>query len=115
ILHRQASVAKGKEAIALYEKLGQIYADRLGAPQQAAAAWMGVLDIEANHAKALRTVRELYAMAGDFAGLEALYARLGQQEELVDALLTIADRIEAKATRLPLVERAAQLAQERAG
>ncbi len=114
ILHRQRAAATGKEAIALLEKLGQIYADRLSAPQQAAAAWQDVLDIEPAHAKALRTLRELYANAGDFAGLERLYARLGQQEELVDALLAIADRLEAKAARLPLVERAAQLAQQRA-
>jgi golgin subfamily B member 1 len=114
ILHRQRAGVTGKEAIALLEKLGQIYADRLAAPQQAAAAWQDILDIEPAHAKALRTLRELYANAGDFAGLERLYARLGQQEELVDALLGIADRLEAKAARLPLIERAAQLAQQRA-
>jgi DNA-binding SARP family transcriptional activator len=98
----------------LLEKLGQTYADRLAAPQQAAAAWQDVLEIEPGHAKALRTLRELYANAGDFSGLERLYARLGQQEELVDALLGIADRLEARAARLPLIERAAQLAQQRA-
>ncbi|HUJ61993.1 MAG TPA: hypothetical protein VLX92_25985, partial [Kofleriaceae bacterium] len=119
ILHRQvAAIAKvkdrHKEVIALYEKLGQVYADRLSAPQQAAQAWQEVLELEPGHAKALRTLRELYAMSGDFAGLEALYARLGQQEELVEALLAIADRLDAKAARLPLVERAAQLAQARA-
>ncbi len=114
ILHRQVALAKGKEAVALLEKLGQIYAERLSAPQQAAAAWKEILDLEPNHAKALRTLRELYAMAGDFAGLEQLYAKLGQEDELVEALLAIADRIDAKATRLPLVERAAQLAQKRA-
>jgi tetratricopeptide (TPR) repeat protein len=120
ILHRQRQAAGitgitgSKEAIALLEKLGQIYADRLHAPQQAAAAWQDILDIEPGHAKALRTLRELYATAGDFTGLERLYARLGQQEELVDALLGIADRLEARAARLPLVERAAQLAQQRA-
>jgi tetratricopeptide (TPR) repeat protein len=114
ILHRQRAAVSGKDAIALLEKLGQIYADRLGSPQQAAAAWQDVLEIEPGHAKALRTLRELYANAGDFTGLERLYARLGQQEELVDALLGIADRLEARAARLPLVERAAQLAQQRA-
>ncbi len=84
------------------------------APQQAANAWQQILEIEPNHAKALRTLRELYATAGDFAGLEKLYARLGQEDELVEALLGIADRIEARGSRLPLVERAAQLAQKRA-
>ena len=118
ILHRQVGALRAqkrnKEAIGLLEKLGQVYSDRLAAPQQAANAWKEVLDFEPNHHKALRTLRELYAMAGDFKGLEALYAKLGQQDELVEALLAIADRIDAKAQRLPLVERAAQLAQERA-
>ncbi|HSD88792.1 MAG TPA: hypothetical protein VLB44_14795, partial [Kofleriaceae bacterium] len=118
ILHRQVAALRaakrGKEAIVLLEKLGQIYSDRLAAPQQAASAWKEILDFEPNHAKALRTLRELYAMAGDFAGLEQLYAKLGQEEELVEALLAIADRIDAKSARLPLVERAAQLAQKRA-
>ncbi|NVB83755.1 MAG: tetratricopeptide repeat protein [Kofleriaceae bacterium] len=118
ILHRQVAALraqnKSKEATTLLEKLGQVYAERLSAPQQAAAAWKEILDFEPNHAKALRTLRELYAMAGDFAGLEQLYAKLGQEDELVEALLAIADRIDAKAARLPLVERAAQLAQKRA-
>lgn len=119
ILHRQvaalrAAAGRSKEAIALLEKLGQVYSDRLSAPQQAAAAWKDVLDLEPHHHKALRTLRELYAMAGDFQGLEALYAKLGQEEELVDALLAIADRLDGKSARLPLVERAAQLAQKRA-
>nr|HEX4318042.1 tetratricopeptide repeat protein [Kofleriaceae bacterium] len=122
ILHRQVEsllsspdgLARGKEAVGLLEKLGQIYADRVHAPQAAAQAWQHILEIEPNHAKALRTLRELYATAGDFAGLEKLYARLGQEDELVEALLAIADRIDAKAARLPIVERAAQLAQKRA-
>jgi len=118
IVHRQVANARAagqtKAATTLLEKLGQIYTERLQAPQQAAAAWKEILELEPNHAKALRTLRELYAMAGDFVGLEQLYARLGQQDELVDALLAIADRIDNKQQRLPLVERAAQLAQDRA-
>ncbi len=118
ILERQIAALteqnKTKESIALLEKLGQVYADRLGSAQVAAEQWKRILDLEPNHAKALRTLRELYATAGDFAGLEQLYARLGQQEELVDALLGIADRLDDRTRRLPLVERAAQLAQERA-
>ena len=120
ILHRQVAALRAKqpvptrEAIALLEKLGQVYAERLSAPQQAAAAWQEILELEPNHSKALRTLRELYAMAGDFVGLEQLYARLGQEDELVDALLAIADRLDGKDKRLPLVERAAQLAQKRA-
>ncbi len=114
ILHRQVAAVTGKDRLGLLEKLGQVYADRLAAPQNAAEQWQEILEIEPNHARALRTLRELYAAAGDFAGLERLYAKLGQEDELVEALLAIADRIDAKDKRLPLVERAAQLAQERA-
>ena len=114
ILHRQRAALQGKDAIALLEKLGQVYADRIGSPAAAATVWQEVLDVEPGHAKALRTLRELYATAGDFHGLEELYARLGQEDELVEALLGIADRLDAKDKRLPLVERAAQLAQQRA-
>jgi tetratricopeptide (TPR) repeat protein len=118
ILHRQVGGAVArkatKDAIVLLEKLGQVYAERLAAPAQAATAWKQILELEPAHAKALRTLRELYAMAGDFAGLEALYARLGQEDELVEALLAIADRLDGKSARLPLVERAAQLAQKKA-
>lgn len=114
ILHRQRAVLQGKEAITLLEKLGQVYADRIGSPAAAATAWQEILDIEPTHGKALRTLRELYAAAGDFTGLEKLFARLGQEDELVEALLGIADRLDDKAKRLPLVERAAQHAQQRA-
>ncbi len=114
ILHRQVKTASNREAIALYEKLGQVYADRLSAPQAAAEAWQEILNLEPSHARALRTLRELYATAGDFAGLERLYKQLGQEDDLVDALLGIADRLDVKAQRLPLVERAAQLAQQQA-
>jgi tetratricopeptide (TPR) repeat protein len=119
ILERQITAltsakAPVKESTTLLEKLGQIYSDRLGSAHVAAQQWQRILDLEPNHAKALRTLRELYATAGDFVGLEQLYARLGQQEELVDALLGIADRLDDKSRRLPLVERAAQLAHQRA-
>ena len=40
-------------------------------------------------------------------GSSSCTRKLGQEEELVEALLAIADRIDAKAARLPLVERAA--------
>ena len=119
ILERQvvglkAAGAPVKDTIALLEKLGQVYADRVQAPQVAAEQWQKVLELEPGHAKALRTLRELYATAGDFTGLEKLYARLGQEEELVDALLGIADRLDGRDKRLPLVERAALLSQQRA-
>lgn len=115
IMHRQRHLAKdSKEAVGILERLGAVYSDRLQATAQAAAIWQEILDLDPQHGKALRTLRELYAAAGDYDGLEKLYARIGAADDVVEALLGVADRLEGKALRLPIVERAAVLADKRA-
>ncbi len=114
ILGRQrARAATPAEAIALLEKQGALLADRMGAPGLAAEAFAAILTIEPHHAKALRTLRELYAAAGDWDGLERLYGGLGQWDELVDALIGLGDRQDDRDARLALVRRAARVASER--
>ena len=106
IMHRQRQLARDtKEAVGILERLGALYSDRLGATAQAAAIWQEILDLDPQHGKALRTLRELYAAAGDYDGLERLYARIGMADDVVEALLGVADRLEGKTTRLPIVER----------
>jgi tetratricopeptide (TPR) repeat protein len=113
-LRRQRELAKApKEAVALLERLGGVFADRLGAPGQAAAIWQEILALDPNHGKALRTLRELLAQAQDWDGLEQLYGKLGQDDELVDALVVIADRSDDRRARAAIMERAALLAQRR--
>lgn len=115
IMHRQRLLARdNKEAVGILERLGAVYSDRLSATAAAAAIWQEILDLDPQHGKALRTLRELYAAAGDYDGLEKLYARIGQADDVVEALLGVADRLEGKALRLPIVERAAVLADKRA-
>ncbi|MEZ4360153.1 MAG: tetratricopeptide repeat protein [Kofleriaceae bacterium] len=115
IMHRQrALTSDAKEAVAILERLGAVYSDRLSATAAAAAIWQEILDLDPHHSKALRTLRELYAAAGDYDGLERLYARIGMADDVVEALLGVADRLEGKALRLPIVERAAVLADKRA-
>ncbi len=115
IMHRQRQLARdNKEAVGILERLGAVYSDRLGATAAAAAIWQEILDLDPQHGKALRTLRELYAAAGDYDGLERLYARIGMADDVVEALLGVADRLEGKALRLPIVERAAVLADKRA-
>ena len=99
------------EAVPLLEKLGALFADRIGAPAQAAEALREILDLDPGHGKALRTLRELYAHAADYDGLERLYGSLDQWDELVDALVAIADRMDEQAPRLAVLERAARVAQ----
>jgi tetratricopeptide (TPR) repeat protein len=114
ILRRQRARVRGAEAVTLLEKLGALFADRLGAPALAAEAMSEILRIDPSHGRALRMLRELYAAAGDYDGLERLYGQLGQWDELVDALLGIGDRLDDRAARLGVLERAARVAQRRA-
>jgi tetratricopeptide (TPR) repeat protein len=114
ILRRQrAQVTTAAQAVPILERLGALFADRVGAPAQAASVLREILDLDATHGKALRTLRELYAQAADYDGLEQLYGGLGQWDELIDALVGIADRMDDRATRLAVLERAAAVAQRR--
>ncbi len=97
-------------AIGVLERLGVLLADRLQAPAAAAEAFREVLELDPGHGRALRTLRELYANAGDYTALEELYASLGQWEELVDSLFAIADRLQEREPRLALLERSAAVA-----
>jgi tetratricopeptide (TPR) repeat protein len=114
VLRRQRElVSRPVDAVHLLERLGAVFADRLGAPGHAAAIWQEILELDPQHGKALRTLRELLAHAQDWDGLEKLYARLGQEDELVDALVAIADRGDDRRTRAAIMERAAKLAKAR--
>ena len=67
--------------LALLQKLGAIYADRLQDHAGARArTWRRVLELAPGHAKALRVLRDSYLAVGDYDGLTELYAsqqRLG--------------------------------------
>lgn len=114
ILDRQRTrAASPAEAVALLEKQGALLADRVGAPAQAAAAFAEILRLDPTHGKALRTLRELYAAAGDWDGLERLYGGLEQWDELCDALVALGDRQDDREARLALFRRAAAVAERK--
>lgn len=101
-----------RAAVAVLERLGQLYADRLQAPAQAAAVFREVLALDPDNARALRTLRELYAATGDHDALIDLYGGLGLWEDLVEVLSALADRIDDRARQLALLERTAAIAAE---
>ncbi len=114
---REAVAALGGDEAArgqvqILERQGALLADRLGAPQLAAEAFREILSLDPSHGRALRTLRELYATAGDFDSLEALYAGLGNYGDLVDSFHAIADRLQDADRRLALLERTARIADE---
>ncbi len=114
VYRRQRHIADSDaEAVKILERLGGVLADKLDAPALAAEALREVLELRPDSGRALRTLRELYAAAGDFDALESLYGQLGQWDELVDALLAIADRLEDRGSKIAVLERAARCAAER--
>jgi tetratricopeptide (TPR) repeat protein len=117
IYRRKGQLLAGEPAaaIAVLERLGALLAERLGATAQAAEVFRQILALNPGHARATRTLRELYARAGDYASLEEIYGRLGQWEELVDALFAIADRLDGREQKLELLLRAAQIADQHLG
>jgi tetratricopeptide (TPR) repeat protein len=115
ILRRQRAATQDRaEAVHLLERIGSVLADRLAAPAPAAASWEEILGLDPDHAKALRMLRELYAQARNWGEMERLYVQLGHEDELIDALISNADRIEDRDGKLSALERAASVAQRRA-
>lgn len=113
VYRRQRRMATDDDAAAaVLERLGSLLADRLQAPGPAAEAFQDLLVLRPDHARAVRTLRELYAAAGDYQALEGLYGELGQWDDLVEAFHNIADRIEDRDARLALLERTAAIAAE---
>lgn len=97
------------------QKLGAVYAERLKDPVAAARTWKRVLVLSPGHAKALRVLRESYMAAGDWDGLEELYASQNDYEGLVDFLSTAADKAGDPATKLDISFRAARVFEQELG
>src|SRR5262249_18012569 len=64
-----------------------------------------------NHSRAMRVLRELFAQAGDFARLEALYAENKQWDELAETLLAVAEKAGDAALKIKLYNRVAEIGQ----
>lgn len=92
-LERRAAVAADDPTrLAVLQKLGGIYSDRLHDHAKAMSAWQRVLAIQPGHAKALRVLRDSHIAIGDYDGLIALYAQNGDWEGLVEVLSGAADK-----------------------
>jgi tetratricopeptide (TPR) repeat protein len=113
ILGRQAA-ALGEETAAgcqLLERRGLILLDKLNAPDAAEATLTKVHAVEPENARVLRALREIHAATGNFAALEALYAKRGAWEELYDALTAVAEKASDSATQVRLYGRAGEIAE----
>jgi tetratricopeptide (TPR) repeat protein len=95
--------------IAMLQKLGDVYAQRVKDPAAAARTWRRVLDVAPGHPRALRVLRESYVAAGDWDGLEQLYASQSDWEGLVEFLSNAADKAAEPQTKLEVSFRAARV------
>ncbi|HVV49002.1 MAG TPA: tetratricopeptide repeat protein, partial [Polyangia bacterium] len=115
ILERQGqnAAADPKAELALLERRGTLLYERMGASEAAIEVFKRIQALDAKNARAARALREIYAQAGDYSALEALYAEQGAFGELCDQLTSLADRTADMAARTRLLERVAALSQEK--
>ena len=110
VLERRVDMAGDDNArIAVLQKLGGVYADRLSDPRRAAGAWRRVLDIRPDHTRAMRVLRDAYLAAGDFDAIAELYGQSEDWEGLAEVLSSAADRTDSTDVKVDLSFRAAEV------
>jgi tetratricopeptide (TPR) repeat protein len=115
ILDRQRANAEGNAAaeLPLLERRGTLLYERMAASEAAIQVFRRIQVLDPKNPRAARALREIYAQAGNYAALEALYAEQGAFGELCDQLTSLADRTADMGARTRLLERVAVLAQEK--
>ncbi|HEX9296756.1 MAG TPA: hypothetical protein VF881_13015, partial [Polyangiaceae bacterium] len=115
-LERRLALADGDAArLAVLQKLGSVYADRLGDHVGATKTWRRVLEIQPGHPKALRVLRDSYLANNDYDGLEDLYSSQNDWEGLAEVFSTAADRASDTQTKINLSFRTARVLTEKIG
>ncbi len=106
---RAASAADAATRLAVLQKLGTVYSDRVNDPAKAMTAWRRVLAVQPGHAKALRVLRDSHLAIGDYDGLVELYAQNGDWEGLVEVLSGAADKATDPTVKVDLSFRCAEI------
>ncbi len=110
VLERRARSASDTAAkLAVLQKLGGVYSDRLHDPKGALGAWRRVLELSPGHPKALRVLRDSYLAVGDYDGLTDLYSTNNDWEALAEVLSGAADKTSNPDTKVELSFRAADV------
>ena len=91
ILERQRQNAEGdaQAELALLERRGTLLYERMAASEAAIDVFKRIQALDPKNARAARALREIYAQAGDYTALEALYAEQGAFGELCDQLTSL--------------------------
>ena len=110
VLERRVQTAEDENArIAVLQKLGGVYAERLNDPRRAASAWRRVLEIRPDHSRAMRVLRDAYLAAEDFDAITELYGQNDDWEGLAEVLSSAADRTTVTESKVDLSFRVAEV------
>ncbi|MFB6262605.1 MAG: hypothetical protein ABEL76_03105, partial [Bradymonadaceae bacterium] len=112
ILELKTDHAEGEELFEQYQKLAQLYADRLDEPQRAVEAWRQALSIEPDDRKSRNALEQLYVDQRDWEALEAFYADRDEFRELARKYETLAGTLEAAEASVEVLLRAARVWRE---
>lgn len=94
LLRQRAAIgaADPRAAAGLLERLGSIYLEKMNTPADAAVVYRELVELQPQHTKAMRTLRDLHAQAGDLDALVELFGARGGWDELIDVLHAVADK-----------------------
>jgi tetratricopeptide (TPR) repeat protein/Tfp pilus assembly protein PilF len=116
VLERRYQAADdAKDKLSLLQKLGVLYADKIGDQDKAQGAWRRVLEHEPGHKRALRVLRQSFVSNKDWDGLTQLYSSQDDFEGLADFLSTTADKSKDEADKVTLSFRAATVYEDQLG
>ncbi len=114
VLERRVDAATDSaQKLAVLQKLGSVYSDRLKDTAGAARTWRRVLELSPGQTKALRVLREGYLAANDYVALEELYAAQSDWEGLAEFLSSSADKAQEREQKLELSFRAAAVYEDK--
>ncbi len=114
VLEKRAQHGTDEAAkLAVLQKLGALYADRLDDQAGAMRTWRRVLELSPGHAKATRVLRDGHLAMGDYDGLELLYGKNDDWEGLVEVLSGAADKTPDTSLKVELSFRVATVFEDK--
>ncbi len=109
VCEKQASLfSETAKKVAMLQKLGILFTDKVNEPQRAMSAWRALLDVEPENKRAQDALKKLYLTQKAWSELEAFYAAQNKYDEYIRVLERQVET-EDDATKIVLNTRIAEL------